>query len=464
MTRRAIVLAVLLVAVSVFLVLTRDARLARRYPALREISHDLSSPVFDPYPSPVLASPRQLRAAREHIDHVVFLIKENRTFDTYFGSFPGVDGAVTGRTCDGEIVPLTPAADRVEGPDHSFAGGIHAVNGGRMNCFDTLLEGKDLAAYVRYDRSTIPNYWRLAERFALADHAFSSAYGPTGIEHLETIAASTDRFIDHERQWPEGQFGDDGIPRGFCDDPTELAWSLKPLSEDELDEVGRYENAADPSSIYDGFAELRWPCSNMRTLMDLLNDAGESWKYYLGENPWVDPVRWIRPLREGPSWSFVTSDDAFLQDAAAGRLPAVSWLIPDIGVSDHPPASVCRGENWTVRILNALQASPDWEHTVVVVTWDDFGGFYDHVPPPHVDAYGMGPRVPMLIISPWVKPGLILHQTLEFSSVLRMIERLWGLPTLTDRDAHASDLLDAFDFDEGPSPPLFLPTRDCPPA
>jgi phospholipase C len=139
----------------------------------------------------------------------------------------------------------------------------------------------------------------------------------------------------------------------------------------------------------------------------------------------------------------------------------VSWVVPDVQFSDHPPDSVCAGENWTVQLMNALQRSPEWKSTAVVIVWDDFGGFYDHVPPPHVDIYGMGPRTPMLLISPWVKAGTIAHQTLEFASVLKMIETIWGISPLTERDANASDMLDLFDFTQPPVPKLILQPRDC---
>jgi len=105
--------------------------------------------------------------------------------------------------------------------------------------------------------------------------------------------------------------------------------------------------------------------------------------------------------------------------------------------------------------------SPAWAHTAIVITWDDFGGFYDHVPPPHVDLYGFGPRVPMILISPWAKQGHVASQTLEFSSVLKMIETIWDLPWLTERDRRASDMLNLFDFDGTPAPALIREPRDC---
>ncbi len=416
---------------------------------------------FDPYPSPDLASPAQVALARREITHVVFLIKENRTFDTYFGQYPGADGTTNGKTCDGQTVPLVRAHDVTSGPDHSFQGGIHAIDGGRMDCFDTLYGGLNLQSYVQYSQEQIPNYWAYARHFVLADRFFTSEYGPTGIEHVATVAAQSGRFIDHERANPPGQFGTNGIPREFCHDPTERAYSLNELTPGQTRRVGVLENQGQPGPLFHTFGGLRRACMDIKILPDELQKAGISWRYYLGQDDYVKTPDWIRHWTFGPMEKNVATDDAFLSDVAAGKLPAVSWLIPDIAVSDHPPDSVCAGENWTVQVLNALQHSPEWKHTAVVLTWDDFGGFYDHVPPPHVDAYGMGPRAPMLLISPWAKSGYVAHDTLEFASVLKMIETIWELPSLTERDANASDMLDLFDFSGEPNPRLILQPRDC---
>ncbi|HJY86798.1 MAG TPA: alkaline phosphatase family protein [Candidatus Acidoferrales bacterium] len=122
-----------------------------------------------------------------------------------------------------------------------------------------------------------------------------------------------------------------------------------------------------------------------------------------------------------------------------------------------------RKQNWTVEELNALMQGPDWRSTVVFLAWDDFGGFYDHVPPLKVDNFGFGPRVPLLIISPWVKAGHVEHTVLEFSSVLKFIEKRFDLKPLTARDKDANSLLDAFDFDQRPLGRLILTTRNCGP-
>lgn len=421
---------------------------------------DAESP-FDPYPTPTLAGPEQIAAAKRKIEHVVFLIKENRTFDTYFGRFPGADGATEGDTCDGKTVPLVKARDVSGGPNHSFGGGIHAINGGEMNCFDELDYGAALQSYVQFTREQIPNYWSYAEHFVLADRFFTGVYGPTGVEHLDTVAAQTDRFVDHERATPPGQFGTNGIPREYCHDDTERAYSFRKLTPKQIRLAGEIENQGAGARLMRKFTYQRRACTNIDILPDELEAAGVPWAYYLGDNEYVETPSWVRHWAFGPMMQNVKTDDRFLLDVKTGDLPAVSWLIPDTQDSEHPPASVCSGENWTVEMMNALQRSPDWRHTAVVITWDDFGGFYDHVAPPHVDEYGMGPRAPMLLVSPWARRGYIAHQTLEFASVLKMIETIWDLPSLTERDANASDMLDLFDFSGTPNRRLILQPRDC---
>jgi phospholipase C len=400
--------------------------------------------------------------ARRKIQHVVYLVKENRTFDTMFGRFPGADGTTHGFTCDGQKVPLTRAADDTPGPDHSFQGGLIAINGGRMNCFNHLYGGGALQSYVQFRPGQIPAYWAYAKAYVLADRFFSSTYGPTGIEHLFTVAATTDRFTDHERETPPGQFGNNGIPREYCKDPTERMWSFRRLSPQQGRDAFSLEERAIVGTLKARYWYQRLACTNIRILPDELEQAGVSWKYYLGENDYIHTLDVVKHVVFGPMVRNVVSDDAFFRDLAKGRLPAVSWLIPDVAVSEHPAAgSMCVGENWTVKVLDALMRSPEWKHTAVVITWDDFGGFYDHVPPPHVDLYGFGPRVPMLLISPWAKAGTIAHHTLEFSSVLKMIETIWDVPPLTARDRRASDVLDLFDFHQRPLRPLIRQPRDC---
>jgi phospholipase C len=420
-------------------------------------THRTSAPsVLEPANATGLApatpsDPALVAQAQSKIKHVVYVIKENRTFDNYFGAFPGADGATTGVKCDGTTVPLKRAPDRGFAAGHSFTDGIRVIDGGKMDCFDDV-------GYEQFREKQIPSYWTYARSFTLSDAFFSSIYGPTGIEHLWTFASQSDRFVDHGRP---GQLGIG--KRQLCDDPLETAFSFRQLTREDQEKVFQLEDqGATGAAQIPSYWEARWPCTDVAVLPDELEAAGLSWKEYRGENEWVQPLRMVRHVRFSSMWNNVVSSEDFIPDLQAGKMPAVSWVTPPFALSDHPPQSVCRGEDWTVNLINAIMKSPEWDSTAIVLTWDDFGGFYDHVPPPHVDMYGLGPRVPAIIISPYARPGYIDHTTYEFASVLRFIETIFDLPPLTSRDANSSDMLGAFDFTQKPIEPLVLPPRDCP--
>ena len=396
--------------------------------------------------------------ARRKIRHVIFLVKENRTFDTLFGRFPGADGTTTGKLCNGKTVRLPHAHDDSMGPSHSFTDAIMAIDGGKMDCFNRIYDGRALQGYVQYRGDQIPNYWSYARHFTLADHFFSSIYGPTLVEHLDIVAASTGRFVDNERppQWGSGGPGE------YCDDRAERLTSFPKLSVAGRRQAYQLEQQAKITALQRDFFIQRWPCVNLRVLPDELRRAGVKWKYYMSPEPFFDVMRMIRHVRYGPMWQRVVPESTFLPDLQGGRLPAVSWLLPPIQYSDHPAyGSLCAGENWTVSILNAIMRTRYWRHSIVVLTWDDFGGFYDHVPPPHEDLYGFGPRVPTIVISRWARRGFIDHQAMSFDSVLRLIETIFRVPALTHRDATANNMLSAFDFDRKPMPPFILKQRNC---
>ena len=377
------------------------------------------------------------------IKHIVFIVKENRTYDNYFGTFAGADGATTGRIHTGQVIPLGHAPDRTPRDiDHSYQAAVKAIDGGKMDQFDLIPGGNkngDLLAYTQYKKEDLPNYFTYARHFVLADRFFSSLTGPSFPNHLYTVGAQSGGAINNPAK-SKGRWG--------CDSPPDSRVET-------LDE--------------DGDIGFRYPCFNFETLADRLREEGLSWKYYApkqGESGYIwSALDAIRHIRLTHLWEkHVVPTAEFAADARAGKLPAVSWVVMNGEVSEHPPASVCVGENWTVEHLNALMQGPDWRSTVVFLTWDDFGGFYDHVPPPKVDNFGFGPRVPLLIISPWVKAGHIEHKTLEFSSVLKFIEQRFHLEPLTERDEESNSLRDAFDFDQTPLGPLILTPRHCGPA
>jgi phospholipase C len=373
----------------------------------------------------------------EKINHIIIIIKENRTFDNYFGTFPGVDGVTAGRISTGAVVPLAHAPDLVPiDLGHSYFGAIQAIDRGRMDRFDLLAgNGPDLLSYTQYQQSDLPNYFAYARGFVLADAFFSSLKGPSFPNHLYTVAAQSGGAV--------------GDPRN--------GWGCDALASSRV--LVRSSVAGQFISIF--------PCFDLETLADLLENNGVSWKYYAparGTNGYVFSIlNAVRHIRFSPLWTrHVVPVEEFVSDAASGRLPEVSWLIPHIPDSEHPQSSTCQGENWTVTQLNALMGGPDWGSSAVFLTWDDFGGFYDHVAPPIADVYGFGPRVPLLIVSPWVKPGSIDHTTGEFSSILKFVEERFNLPALTERDLDASDFTESFDFTQTPLRPLVLPQHRCP--
>jgi phospholipase C len=383
------------------------------------------------------------RRGMSRIEHIVFIVKENRTFDNYFGTFPGADGATSGKISTGEIIPLRRAPDMTPRDiDHSYQAAVEAIDGGAMDRFDLIKGGNvngDYLAYSQYNESDIPNYFTYARNFVLADAFFSSLEGPSFPNHLYTVGAQSNRAVNNPSTPTNSP------ARWGCD----AAASSRVQTLEEPGEFG---------SVY--------PCFDFDTLADRLEEQGLSWKYYApGQDQsgyiW-SALNAIRHIRLTALWQqHVVATEQFVQDAQNGQLPAVSWVVVGSGLSEHPPASVCLGENWTVAQLNAVMQGPDWESTVVFLTWDDFGGFYDHVPPASVDNFGFGPRVPFLIISPWVKQGYITHTTLEFSSVLKFIEERFDLDPLTERDQDANDLIDSFDFDHRGLPPLILKQRQC---
>jgi phospholipase C len=228
--------------------------------------------------------------------------------------------------------------------------------------------------------------------------------------------------------------------------------------------VMRAETRNEPNVITRYWERVR-ACFNFPVLPDLLIKKKISWGYY-GGNEWFHALRPIRHIRFSPYWDRnVLSVSDFNKGLANGNLRHVSWLLPPNPLNEHPnKVSVCKGENWTVRTVNALMRSPQWPTMAIFIIWDDFGGFYDHVPPPHLDFMGLGPRVPLLVISPWAKQGFIDHTTYDFSSVLKFIETAFDLRCLTARDCNSRRMLNAFDFEQPADPDarkLILQQRDC---
>ncbi len=392
-------------------------------------------------------------AGIQKISHVVFLVKENRTYDNVFGAFNAKYGTKTCKLSTGQVVPMGRAPDRYEHDiSHAWAAAHLAMDGGKMDQFDLIGLGSvgsgdndgDLLTCRQFTVADIPNYFAYAHNFALAANMFSSLHGPSFPNHLYTIAA--DSF-------------------GVLDNPfhilTTHSWGCDGPNTEEDQEMVR---VLQPN----GVISLQFPCfSGVPTMAQTLDNAGVSWKYYAPPNTDQGYI-WsifnaISDVRNGVDWNKVVDTSNFISDVQSNQLPAVSWIITPFWQSEHPDASTCAGENATVTELNALMNNPSlWASTAVFVVWDDFGGDYDHVAPPQIDTYGFGPRVPFLIVSPYARKGHISTTQYEFSSVLKFIEERFGLPALGTRDANANDLTDSFNFNQTPLAPLILTPRQCP--
>lgn len=378
--------------------------------------------------------------ARATIKHVVFVMLENHSFDNVFGRFPGADGATTARTATQGAIPLSRApAYNWHDINHDRNDTLTALHSGKMDGFQWL-DGADLngerQAFQQYTAADIPNFWRYAQHFTLADHAFSSVASGTFPNHLYAVAAQSGGIITNPQNWSHG-WG--------CDSGTH-AFTLRLTPANKTVGAGT--------------------CFSFATLADRMERAHIPWIYYAAPSTDLGYI-WstldaFPSIRMTPLWTTrVKNEASFEADARAGHLPAFSWVTPTFATSAHPPFPMCVAENWFVSKVNAIMQGPEWSSTAVILVWDDFGGYYDHVPPPTVDAYGLGPRVPMLIISPYAKRGYVSHTTYAFDSVLKTFEEVANVPALTNRDRTAHDLLDSFDFNQQPAPPYILPRRSC---
>jgi phospholipase C len=397
--------------------------------------------------------PAIVDASRFHtrwpIKHVVFIVKENRSFDEMFGAFPGAAGARFGKLGN-QTVPLTPGTDGRMATDlkHDYPRALADWDHGRMDGFGYDAWSRHWA-YTQLTEDQLPAYWHWAQDFVLADHFFASVNGPSFPNHLFTIAAQSGRTHDNPHKIhsdPRSKFT--GRPKTWgCDAPPYEKVEVY-LSGDEIEKVS--------------------PCFDFPTLGDELSRRSIPWVYYAAR-PKEKGYIWssyaaVRHYRDDPKrWlAHIFPVDNLVADIHDGRLPPVTWITPRFALSEHPEYNLCHGENWTTQVIDAIMRSPMWKDTAIFLTWDDWGGFYDHMPPPQVDEFGLGIRVPLLVMSPYARQGFIDHDTGEFSSVLRFIEDNWGLPQLTHRDANTVDLSQAFDFSQQPRPPDPQPQRtDC---
>jgi phospholipase C len=392
--------------------------------------------------TPPTQGPPQTGPEGKYIKHIVVIVQENRTFNDIFAGFNGADSALYGYTRNGTKVRLKAITFKGSDIYHNWDNAMADWNGGRMNGFDQSVytNGKPAGtyAYAYLQRKQVAPYWTMASRYALADHMFPTMFGPSFTAHIDLIASTTNLSEDEaEVDGPTGQPWGCDAPRGT----TTLL--LNPQ---------RVESGGGP-----------FPCfTQYNTMADTLDDANVSWKYYAPNVKYAlgrlwSPFAAIRKVRYGPDWkrNVISPQTTVLSDAAHGRLAQVSWVIPDAADSDHAGSQSDKGPSWVAGVVNAIGESQYWSTTAIVVLWDDWGGWYDNVPPPQLDFVGLGIRVPCIIISPYAKAGYVSHTQYEFGSVLKLIEETFKLPSLgpvsrgyTDTRAHS--LVDSFDFKQAP--------------
>ena len=380
--------------------------------------------------------------AQSPIHHVVIIVQENRSFDNLFYNFPGADSATSGVNSHGATVALQPHTLEGGGgdPGHFHTSFQTAFENGVMQRFN--LEGlwgfvgstySQLASdsnlvYSYVPQSEIQPYWTLAQRYTLADRMFQSNGGPSYPAHQYLIAAQSGGASEVPTIGPWG-----------CDAPANSTVAL-------IDSNG---NDVEPGVF---------PCFNYATIGDELDAAHIPWRYY---TPALDTTAGlfsaydaIRHVRYGADWTndVISPETQVLTDIASGQLASVTWVIPSFPNSDHPLAQSNTGPAWVSAVVNAIGSSPEWNDTAILILWDDWGGWYDHVVPPQLDAMGLGFRVPLIVVSPYAKHGYVSHQQHEEASIIKFIEDNFALPSLNQADARADDLLDCFDFTQAPQP------------
>jgi phospholipase C len=301
--------------------------------------------------------------------------------------------------------------------------------------------------------SDVAPYFQLAEQYAFGDRMFQTNQGPSFPAHQFIISGTSAPTTTSNLFAAENTVGGTG-----CAAPAEASVAL-------ID-----PNGSESSSTY--------PCFEHPTLTDELKAKGVSWRYYTPSAPaiWTAPnaiQHMCGPNAPPPNAIACVGSDwvndvvlytkqnpaPILIDIRNHQLPAVSWVIPAGQNSDHADSTAAvGGPSWVASIVNAIGASSYWSNTAILITWDDWGGWYDHVPPPQIisdgtswgSGYVYGFRVPLIVVSPYVKAGYISHVRHDFGSILRLIEELFDLPSLGYADAHADDLSDCFDFTQTP--------------
>jgi phospholipase C len=398
--------------------------------------------------------------AQARIRHVIIVVQENRSFDNLFHGFPGADTVNYGYAHDGTRVRLQPISLTVPFDlSNRYTDFERAYDHGRMDGYDfrttvprngngVPLYAAQYPAYGYVPRGESEPYFELAHAYVLADHMFQSNIDQSFAAHLYLIAGHAGRSVNVP----------DGYPWG-CD--ASSGTSVPLLS--DMRTVSKH--------VY--------PCFDFRTLADEINAKALSWNYYAPQVHSAQVWKELRRLRQegkfsphppdfgenwsaydavahdrfGPTWTTneISPETRFLTDVRADKLANVTWVIPDWKNSDHSDSRSDTGPSWVAAVVNTVGESRFWRDSAIFVTWDDSGGWYDHVPPPQIDYDGLGVRVPLIIVSPYARRGVVVHTQYEFGSILRFTEGVFGLRPLGRSDRRANNLVACFDFNQAPA-------------
>jgi phospholipase C len=411
----------------------------------------------------------------QYIKHVVILVQENRTFDNLFAKFPGADGATYGYYL--KPVGKGYVKTKINLVERRLAGNEDVNHDSRaynVSCDGTdkypkthcdmdgfnlqFVNGNSLAGtypYMYVNPADIQPYWDMAKQYGLSDYMFQTQGSGSYTAHLDLVAGGSQL----KSQW------------SLIDYPSEFAdWGCaapQGTTTARLSVTGHFYGSR-------GKSPGPFPCVSLptKTMRDLLDGAGLSWKYYVPKyvpntmgaewnafagisDVYNDPNEW------GTNVSFPETN--IFDDITNNQLPAVSWVIPQDDNSDHPWGKNTtqhpdNGPSWVSSVVNAIGQSSYWNSTAIIVTWDDFGGYFDHEPPPLFDNMGgLGFRIPMLVVSPYVPKGKISHTQYEFASILKFVEQNFGLPSMHTTDDRATSMVDMFDFTQKPRKFVAIP-------
>jgi len=427
------------------------------------------------------------------IKHVIIIMQENRSFDSYFGTYPGAAGFRMRHGAPWACVPKKaghcagPYHDKADingGGPHSYYAALRDINRGAMNGFIREAKAAKKTCHLAFDpacatsgrsdvmgyhtAAEIPNYWAYARHFVLDDHMFEPVKSWSLPEHLYLMSGWSAR----------------------CYTPSPMSChtsDVGPYSVSRFDRALQHEQKTGQQRIELAWTDITW----------LLAAHNVSWAYYIQKGTQPDcgnggqetcfqvpqavrtpgiwnPLPLFEDVRQDHQLGNIVPLRDYFHAAKTGKLPAVSWVIPSGRNSEHPPASVHRGQAYVTAVINAAMKSSDWKSTAIFLSWDDWGGFYDSLRPPHVDSSGYGLRVPALVISPYARRGYIDHQVLSSDAYLKFIEddflggarlnpftdgRPDSRPDVREDLPQLGNLIMDFNFSQRPLPPLLLPTN-----